>query len=155
MNKLSSWFQQKDKIAYLIYGALALIILLPLFKSGYVFAMDMVFSPHLRWPEQFNSTDAFLYLLNFILPSQIIQKIFLFSILFLSGIGMHKLIPTKDELPKYFAGIFYIFNPFVYSRFLFGQWFFAYALMPFVVKSIFEFLKCPKIKLMVCFYWFY
>jgi hypothetical protein len=146
MDKLISWFQQKDRIVYLVYGALALIILLPLLKAGYIFAMDMVFVPHLRWPEPFSVTGAFLYFLNFILPSQVIQKILLFLILFLSGVGMHKLIPTKDELPRYFAGIFYIFNPFVYSHFLFGQWFLAYALMPFVIKSIFEFLDKINLK---------
>jgi len=127
----------------LVYGALALIILFPLLKSGYIFAMDMVFAPHLSWPEQFNIPGAFLYFLNFILPSQVIQKLLLFAILFLAGIGMHKLIPTESRLPKYFAGILYVFNPFVYSRFLFGHlWLLmAYALMPFVVKSIFEFLN--------------
>jgi len=139
---------QKDKIVYLVYGALALIILFPLLKSGYVFAMDMVFAPHLAWPEPFSVIGAFLYLLNFILPSQVIQKILLFLILFLSGVGMHKLIPTKSDLPKYFAGIFYIFNPFVYSRFMFGHlWLLmAYALMPFVVKSIFEFFNKINLK---------
>jgi hypothetical protein len=133
----------KCRVIYLVYSALALIILFPLLKSGYIFAMDMVFTPYLRWPEPFNVPGAFLYLLNFILPSQIIQKILLFLILFLSGVGMHRLIPNENELPKYFAGIFYIFNPFVYSHFLFGQFWLlmAYALMPFVVKSIFEFLN--------------
>ncbi len=143
LQKIYFWFQQKGRVIYLIYGVLALVILLPLFKSGYVFAMDMVFTPHLYWPEPLSIPGAFLYLLNFILPSEIIQKILLLLIIFLSGVGMHKLVSTENELPKYFAGIFYIFNPFVYSRFLFGQWhiLLAYALMPFVVKSIFEFFN--------------
>ncbi|MCK4781692.1 hypothetical protein KAS79_02060 [Candidatus Parcubacteria bacterium] len=140
--KLIFWFKKRNRIIYLTYSALALIVLLPLLRSGYVFAMDMVFVPHLTWPEPFNAPGFFLYLLNFILPSQIIQKIILFLILFLSGVGMHRLIPVKSELPKYFAGVFYIFNPFVYSRFLFGHlWLLAvYALMPFAVKAIFTFL---------------
>ncbi len=148
MNKLTSWFKKGDRVIYLIYGALALIILFPLLKSGYIFAMDMVFTPHLVWPEPFNVRGAFLCLLNFILPSQVIQKILLFLVLFLAGIGMHKLISVKDELPRYFAGIFYIFNPFVYSRFMFGHlWLLmAYALMPFVVKSIFEFFNKINLK---------
>jgi len=141
LQKIYSWFKKGDRVIYLVYSALALIILFPLLKSGYIFAMDMVFTPHIAWPEPFSVTGVFLYFLNFILPSQVIQKILLFLVLFLSGVGMHKLIPTKDELPKYFAGIFYIFNPWVYSRFLFGQWFLAYALMPFAVKAIFEFLN--------------
>lgn len=143
MTKLISWFKQKDRVIYLVYSALALVILLPLFKSGYIFAMDMVFTPRLAWPEQFNIPGAFLYFLNLILPSPVIQKILLFLVLFLAGIGMHRLIPFESRLPKYFAGIFYIFNPWVYSRFLFGHlWLLmAYALMPFVVKTIFEFFN--------------
>ena len=148
MNKLASWFKKGDRVIYLVYGALAFIILFPLLKSGYIFAMDMIFAPHLAWPVPFSVTNAFLYFLNFILPSQIIQKILLFLILFLSGVGMHKLIPTKSDLPKYFAGIFYIFNPFVYSRFMFGHlWLLmAYALMPFVVRVTFEFFNKINLK---------
>ena len=127
----------------MVYGALALVVLLPLLRSGYVFAMDMVFAPNLSWPEPFNVTGAFLYFLNFIFPGEIVQKIFLFLVLFLAGIGMHRLIPTESRLPKYFAGIFYVFNPWVYSHFLFGQFWLliAYALMPFAVKAIFSFLN--------------
>lgn len=149
LQKIYSWLQQKNKIIYLVYSALALITLFPLLvKPGYVFVMDMVFTPQLRWPEPFNIHDSFLYLLNFILPSQVIQKILLFLILFGSGVSMHRLIPGKSELPKYFAGIFYVFNPFIYSRFLFGHlWLLvAYALMPFVVKAIFEFLDKINLK---------
>lgn len=140
MNKLISRIK-KMPVVYLAYGALALVILLPLLGSGYVFAADMVFTPHLRWPEPFVATGAFLYFLNLFLPSPIIQKILLFAIIFFSGVGMHKLIPSKSELAKYFAGIFYVLNPFVYSRFLYGHFWLlaAYALMPFAVKSIFNF----------------
>lgn len=148
LQKIYFWLQQKDRIVYLIYSALALVVLLPLFKSGYVLAMDMVFVPHLAWPESFNVPGAFLYLLNYILPSQVIQKVLLFLVLFLSGIGMHRLVPVKSEWSKYFAGFLYVFNPFVYSRFLFGHlWILmAYALTPFVVKSIFEFFNKVNFK---------
>jgi len=134
--------KQKDKIAYLVYTFLAISILLPLLKSGYIFAMDMVFTPRLRWPSEFNFPSAILHLLNFILPSQIIQKILLFLILFLGGVGMYKLVPAESGFARYFAGIFYIFNPWIYSRFLFGHLYLliAYALMPFVVKAVFKFL---------------
>ncbi len=143
------WLRQKNKIAYLVYTFLAISILLPLLKPGYIFAMDMVFTPRLRWPSEFNFPGAVLYLLNFILPSQIIQKILLFLVLFLGGVGMHKLVPVRNEFAKYFAGIFYIFNPWIYSRFLYGHLYLliAYALMPFVVKTIFKFLDQINFKI--------
>lgn len=134
-------FRKKNIISFLIYGALALIILFPLFGPGYIFALDMVFPPQISYPEPFCVNGFVVHLLNSILPSAVIQKIILFLILFLAGIGMHRLIPVRSEAPKYFAGILYIFNPFVYSRFLFGHlWLLvAYALMPFAVKAIFKF----------------
>lgn len=146
MNRLISWLKQKDRIAYLVYSALALFILFPLLKSGFVFAIDMVFTPQIRLAEQFNLLNVVLYLLNFILPSSVIQKIIMFLIIFLAGLGMHKLIPSKNIWPKCFAGIFYIFNPFVYSRFLYGHLFIllAYALFPFAIKAIFNFFENPK-----------
>ena len=146
MNKLTCWFKKGDRVVCLVYGALALVVLLPLFRSGYVFAMDMAFVPNLSWPEPFNVIRFFLYFLNFIFPGEIVQKIFLFLVLFLAGIGMHRLIPSESRLPKYFAGIFYVFNPWVYSRFMFGQWFLAYALMPFAVKAIFDFFNKINLK---------
>jgi hypothetical protein len=146
MNKFVSWLKQKNRIPYLTYSALALFVLFPLIKPGFIFAMDMVFAPHIKLSEQFDLLNAFLYLLNFILPSQVIQKILLFLVLFLAGLGMHRLIPSKSVWPKYFAGIFYIFNPFVYSRFLYGHLFvlLAYAFFPFAIKSIFNFFKTPN-----------
>lgn len=146
MNRLIFWLKHKKWIPYLVYSALALFILLPLFKSGYVFTMDMVFTPELRMPDQFNLLGIFLYLINFVLPSTIIQKSILFLVIFFAGISMHRLIPGKSEWPKYFAGIFYVINPFVYSRFLYGHLLLllTYALFPFVIKSIFNYCKNPK-----------
>lgn len=131
---------------YLIYSFLTLLILFPCLKSGYLFALDMIFPPKLKFPTDFNLFALALYFLNFILPSQLIQKLILFLILFLAGIGMHQLIPVKQSIPKYFAGIFYMINPFVYSRFLLGQiqLLLAYALFPFLVKLIFDFFSKEK-----------
>ena len=89
--------------------------------------------------------------LNFILPFSIIQKILLFLIFFLSGISMYKLVNTKKRLPKYFAGLFYMINPFVYVRFMAGHWnlLLGYAILPFVIKSIMNFLEKPSKKQLI------
>lgn len=145
------WFKQNDRTIYLEYGFIALMILLPLLKPGYVLTLDMVFTPRIPMPTEMGNNYLFissLHFLNYLIPSQIIEKILLFLIIFLSGIGMHRLIPTKNKWPKYFAALLYIFNPFVYSRFMAGHWvlLLAYAIFPFAVKSILDFFKAPDFK---------
>ncbi|MCE8424857.1 MAG: DUF3367 domain-containing protein [Candidatus Methanoperedens sp.] len=78
-----------------------------------------------------------------IIPAWLLQKLYLFLIIFLSGSSMHSMIRTESYIPKYFAGLFYAINPFVYVRFLAGQWFIllAYSIMPFAVKSFIDFLE--------------
>lgn len=155
------------------YSLLALLILAPLLKPGYILTLDMVFTPHLRPISISNSTylfSAILHLLNFIIPSQIIEKLMLFAILILSGVGAHRLafvIPDRkrsdpdpestsggwtlkqvqgDRLGAYFAGILYMINPFTYSRLMAGQFLVvaAYALLPWFVMTLLKFLAKPN-----------
>jgi len=148
------WFKQKDRIIYLEYSALSLLVILPLLRPGYILLLDLVFTPKIPMPTQINNSfplNAFLHYLNLFLPSQIIEKLLLFLILALAGIGIHKLIDkigVKNEWAKYFAGILFIFNPFVYSRFMTGQIFIilAYALIPFFVRSILNFFDQPDLR---------
>jgi len=133
------------------YAFIALVILLPLLKPGYILTLDMVFTPKIPMPTEVGNNYlliSLLHFLNYIIPSQIIEKILLFLIIFLSGVGMHRLIPTSNKWPKYFAALLYIFNPFVYSRFMAGHWvlLLAYAITPFAVKSILDFFKAPDFK---------
>ncbi len=135
-----------DQQAVLAYAGLSLAVLLPLLKSGYVLALDGVYTPKLRLPTEVTSGYPFravLHFLNYLMPSQVIEKLILFSILMLSGVGMHRLIQTESQWPKYFAGIFYMINPFTYSRFMAGQYgvLLAYALLPFLLKALIEFFR--------------
>lgn len=150
-SKIYFWFKKNDNIIYLEYAALAFFILAPLFKPGFVFALDMIFTPKIPMPSEIGSSyllGSSLHFLNYIIPSQIIQKILFFLVIFLAGVGMHRLVPTKNQWPKYFAGLFYIFNPFVYSRFLYGHLFLllAYALLPWIIKDLFKFFKETNLK---------
>src|SRR3990167_259991 len=145
------WFKQNERTIYLEYAFIALVILLPLLKPGYILTLDMVFTPKIPMPTEVGNNYlliSLLHFLNYIIPSQIIEKILLFLIIFLSGVGMHRLIPTSNKWPKYFAALLYIFNPFVYSRFMAGHWvlLLAYAITPFAVKSILDFFKAPDFK---------
>ena len=150
-NKVYLWFKQNERTIYLEYAFIALIILLPLLKLGYILTLDMIFTPKISMPTEVGNIYFFislLHFLNYLIPSQIIEKIILFLIIFLSGVGMHRLIPTKNKWPKYFAAFLYIFNPFVYSRFMAGHFLLllAYALAPFAVKAIFDFFESLDFK---------
>lgn len=140
----------------LLYSGLALLVLAPLFRRGYILTLDMVFTPKLRMPAHINSSYLFyaaLHILNYVLPSDVIEKVLLFVILVLAGAGMHLLTrhlsntsaDSYHAIGAYFAGVFYIINPFTYDRFMTGQYLvlFGYALLPWFVRALLAFLEKP------------
>lgn len=144
-----------------IYLAIALIVMLPLLLPGFILTLDMSFTPQLRMPEQISSSYLFhagLHYLNLLLPSEVIQKTMLLGILLLSGLGAHFLIryiqTSKDHAAPfaawgaYIAGTLYMINPYTYSRFMTGQYavLLGYALLPFFVKAMLQFLVVPTLK---------
>lgn len=143
------------------YGLLALAVMLPLLWPGFILTLDMAFTPELRMPEHMSSSylfHALLHYLNLVLPSDVIQKIMLFLILLLSGIGLHFLVrhiqSSKDRSDEfalwgaYIAGALYMINPFTYSRFMAGQYavLLGYALLPFFVRALMRFFAVPTLK---------
>lgn len=147
--------------SFVAYGLLALLVMLPMLWPGYILTLDMVFTPELRMPEQMSSSYLFhagLHYLNFLLPSDVIQKIMLLAILVMSGLGMHYLtrhIQTSKNEPNEFAmwgafvaGALYMINPFVYSRFMAGQYavLLGYALLPFFARAMLKFFAVPTLK---------
>ncbi|MDD4606948.1 MAG: hypothetical protein PHS07_01220 [Patescibacteria group bacterium] len=142
-----TFFKNKQRYIYLEYAVVALLILLPLlYTSGCIFALDMVSFSNFKMPNEISNGFpilTFLHWLNLILPGELIQKIMLFLIILLAGVGVHKLVPVKNNWARYFAGLLYIFNPFFYERFLIGHvWVLvAYALIPFIFKRFFIFLN--------------
>jgi NADH:ubiquinone oxidoreductase subunit 6 (subunit J) len=55
------------------------------------------------------------------------------------------LIDVESNWPRYFAGIFYMINPYTYERWMAGQYLVlaGYALLPFLVKSLIDFYVSP------------
>jgi len=126
--------------------------MLPLYQSGFIFLLDMVFTPQLDLGNYMKDgvlpanlpITILVKLFSFALPLEIIQKIILSLILFLPGFFMYKL--AKSFLPMKWAvlsGIFYMLNPYVYERFLAGHWYvlLGYAFFPLLVKFFLEFLE--------------
>lgn len=143
---------------FLVYAIAALLILWPLLGRGYILTLDMVFTPRLALPEVVTSSyllHASLHVLNMIVPSDVIQKLLLFAILVLSGLGMHRLIGflqtistpvVTSRLAAYTGGLLYMINPFTYSRFMAGQYsvLLGYAFLPFFVLALLRFLRQPS-----------
>jgi hypothetical protein len=144
---------------YGIYLVLTLIVMAPLLLPGYILTLDMVFVPHPPLPSEVSSSylfHALLHFLSFIIPSDISQKIILCLIIFLSGVGAHKLLeqlkPSKQvtvwQYIPYVAGLLYAINPFVYGRFMAGQYsvLLGYVLLPWFVRSLLQFLQKPSLR---------
>jgi hypothetical protein len=117
--------------AALPYFIVALIIMGPLLAPGYVLTLDMVFAP--PFPDW-------------------LQKLGLLAGFVAAGVGAHRLFTalwrTDKRWPAYFAGLFYMINPFVYSRFMAGQYqvLLGYVLLPFFVRAWLLFLREPSLK---------
>lgn len=83
-----------------------------------------------------------MWFFNLFLPGGFLQKIILAVIVFTAGFGMFiflkRTVRVQHIAGAYFGGILYIFNPFVYSRLMVGQWIIiaAYALLPFLFTSV-------------------
>jgi hypothetical protein len=158
-NSVKGWLYVGQRHIWFEYAALTLAIMLPLLLPGYVLTLDMVFTPHTPWPAEFTTTyplDVLLWLLSQLLPGDVVQKIVLFAILLLSGVGMHLFVreitshKSKErllEFAAYFAGLFYMINPFIYARLMAGQWLvlLGYALLPFLVRALLRLLYQPSL----------
>jgi dolichol-phosphate mannosyltransferase len=87
--------------------------------------------------------DALFVLLGKIGAVGLGEKALLLAIVFLAGFGMHRTVPARSEAGRYFAGVLYALNPFVYDRLYAGQWFLllGYALIPHAFASFTLLLK--------------
>jgi len=141
---------------YLPYMFLTLLIMAPLLAQGYILTLDMIFVPHPPLPSELSSSYLFrvaLHFLSFIIPSDILQKIMLCSIIFFGGLGFHLLIehikPKEQSTlwshAAYVAGLLYVINPFTYARFMAGHYsvLLGYALLPWLLRSFLRFIHNP------------
>ncbi len=123
--------------------ALAFVLLLaPLLLPGYVLTLDMVFTPTLPAPQvvagAYRNGWLIRYLLHglsLMIPGWMVQKLVFIALFGTMATAAYRwLLPKADVSTKALLAVFYVFNPFVYTRFLAGQWtiLLAYALLPLV-----------------------
>lgn len=153
--------KHENLIPLLGYLLLSLIIVGPLLQRGYILHYDMIFVPHSSFDWEGLKNGSILansipatYILKFFqlfLPGDIIQKIILVAILFFTACSMYFILPVKSRFAKFFGGLFYVLNPFVYDRFIAGHWLFliGYALTPVVFYYFLRFYKRPSVKILI------
>ena len=148
----------------LTFALVPLVILGPLLKSGFILTLDSPIAfnqepiAHLTGltsipTSVFGATDnsapysLVMEFLDNIVPGWVVQKVLLYLIFLLAGVGVTRL-PFLQGVGRYYAGVFYVLNPFVYIRFLAGQWglLLGYALTPFALKALIDLLEVPTLR---------
>ena len=142
-------------LPYAPYLVLSLLVMGPLLLPGFVLTMDMVFTPVLRMPDHVDNTWLFyalLHVLNLVVPADAIEKVMLLASLVLSGAGAYRILrllrPNGEKTVTtaiYIAATFYMINPFVYDRFMSGQYgvLLGYSLLPWFAVSLKKFIHQP------------
>lgn len=132
----------------LIFFGLAVLIMGGMLAPGYVLTLDGIFAPEMKvYPndEGFNNAlplNWLIYAATWLLPAWAVQKIFLLGLFFAIGYGAFLFLPVgKNRTVRFFGALIFLFNPFVYSRFIAGHWFhlFGYAFLPLLVNRLWQF----------------
>jgi hypothetical protein len=137
-------------IPYALYLFIAVLIMLPVLRGGYLFFLDMVWGPQIQLSDLLNNgvqahfpIMLVLKLISLAVGSALTQKLLLIFVLFSIGSGMYVFARRYMTYSWAFvAGLLYLANPFVYERFLAGQWLVlsGYAFFPIVMDSFYSFL---------------
>ncbi|HSB47659.1 MAG TPA: hypothetical protein VLD37_06615 [Candidatus Bilamarchaeum sp.] len=149
----------KNVVPLITYLVLAIILMAPLLPPGYYLALDMQFGPSSFADFQFANYYGMapspygayipyrlaMAALSQILGAEGVEKLLLLAILFLCGAGIHFALPEDLGNSRYFGGLLYTLNPFVFVRFMAGHWalLLSYALWPLGLKYFSEFLERP------------
>jgi len=142
MSSLQYRLLNKNYLPLAFFALLSILIMSPLFKPGYILMLDasgmsLGFGNHLfgqgigeRLPYHLIAGLA-----DIVFPYWVVQKAVWFFAFLFAGLGAYKLCPAQSKVGKYFAGIIYMVNPFIYARFLAGQSLLvlSYALIPFAI----------------------
>jgi len=158
MQHLGVWLRRQLRVLLPAapYIVVALVVMGPLLLPGYIFALDMVFTPTMPSPTAITSSyvpQVLLHGLSLVVPAWLVQKIVLLAILIGSGVGAHRLLgywkpriaPGDWRLARYAGGLLYMVNPFVYSRFMAGQYYvlLGYMILPFFARALWRFITKP------------
>jgi hypothetical protein len=141
----------RKRLPTLFYAVLTVAVAGPLLAPGLVLAVDLAPVPHPHLSSDYWGLpqgthegslgrlpfDALFVLLGHIGAVAVGEKLLLLAVVFLAGLGMHRAVPARREAGRYFAGLLYAINPFVYDRLVTGQWYLllGYALLPWAFRA--------------------
>lgn len=127
---------------------LAVLVLGPaLLQPGFSLRGDMVFVPDQPWKDAWLGLDgsvpravpmdALVSAATWVLPGVLVQKLLLFLILVLGGLGAGRMVATQPWLARAAAITLFVWNPWVAERLLIGQWAIlgGYAALPWVALA--------------------
>jgi hypothetical protein len=124
---------------------LAVVLLSPLYRSGYPLARDMVFTPrpHLSWSSvglgsgapRAVPVDALVALASSVLGGAVVSRVALLVPLVVAGAGVAALVGRARPLGATAAASLAVWNPYVVERLAMGDWslLWAYAALPWIV----------------------
>ncbi|HTX87058.1 MAG TPA: hypothetical protein VMC41_03255 [Candidatus Nanoarchaeia archaeon] len=146
---------RESKESILFFAVVCLVILWQILWPGYILTLDTVFAPKLNLDYFFTSGNffnslPFVYFLKFFnlfLTGWVVEKILIISLFLSIGFLAYVYLPVpKKYYARYFAALFYLINPFVYERFLAGQWavLFGYAFLPPFIAALIKFHRQPQ-----------
>lgn len=132
-------------VPWLWSAALALVILGPALAPGYVLSYDMVWVPDLALgrdalgvgsalPRAVPS-DAFVAVLDEVVPGMVLQKVLLVGALVVAGAGAARLVGSRSLAVQVVAATCMVWNPFVAERLGIGHWpvLLGYAVVPWLL----------------------
>jgi hypothetical protein len=155
------WLSRQEAWALAGFVVVTWLILGPTVGSGYVLTLDMVFAPHIPMPKTVSNTYPFELLLHgasLLVPTNVIEYIILFAIVFSSLLGAYALIlQVASQRSGYvrfgavIGALIYAVNPFTYDRFMAGQYgvLLGYAVLPWFALALLRFVREPKIATML------
>lgn len=148
---------RKSYFSLIPYAVVILLIVYPWFlRGGYLLFTDFSWGPifPMDWQWHGYLIQFFMKLLSFVIPSSLLEKFYLTSILagILAGgwfVAKAARAWSQESLGKewYFPlSLFALFNPFVYDRAMYGQFHLlaGYALLLFVVCHLSNFILQQK-----------
>jgi hypothetical protein len=135
----------------LLPAGLVLLVAGPWLLPGYLFGTDWPGARRYVFPDSLISiapVESLLALTSKLVSAEIAAKLFLLGCLFLAAWLAYRALPIGDEIPRLAAAIVYLFNPFVYGRLHYGQFYVigAYALLPWIVTQSRFLLTDPSLK---------
>jgi hypothetical protein len=129
-------------------AAITAVVLASLAAPGYVLRYDMVFVPRqpLSWEmvapadalPRAVPLDALVSLANLAVPGWLLQRAALVGIVYFAALGLARLVPTAQTLPRVVGAFGYAWTPYLAERLLLGQWglLLAYAALPWLVAAV-------------------